>query len=477
MKRPFQKPTGRAVVPLLVLMLFASACGARFKDTQVAAKSGSSANGGLGGATTANTEAPAPAGDAGAAAAPAGGPAPTDAGAGAPAGGVPAAGGSATPAGGTPAAGGGAPAAPGAVDAGATTGVTATNIKIGYLLPLTGAAPVPSNFDKGANVYWNFVNKQGGINGRKVDIVIEDTQSSASVGKDKAKKLIENDKVFAIIVLDRLENQQAIGAYLDARKVPNVEIQTPANLPGSQTWTFGVTIDHAVQGKLVADYFAKVLKAKKIAIVYENTPALSPGRDAFKKEAAAVGATVAYEKAIDGQANDFSNEALGLSRSGATAAWLYMAPTPAAKLANTADAAGYHPTWFANSISWGFDLVFKVAPKALAGARAFSPWLPLTDPRTNTYQTAYRDQYGQAPDDLGLVGWGVGQIAAEGMRRAGKALGQNSFRVAMQALNFRPDLWAPLSFGPTTREGANVVAVLKEAGGRWALERDFTASF
>jgi branched-chain amino acid transport system substrate-binding protein len=474
MKRPFHK-TCRTAVPLLVLMLFASACGARFKDTQVASKRGSSANGGLGGATNTDTGAPAPTGDTGAAAAPDAA-APAGAPAGAPVGGGTATGGSTAPAGGTPAAGGG-PAAAGAVDAGATTGITATNIKIGYLLPLTGAAPVPSNFDKGANVYWNFVNKQGGINGRKVDIVIEDTQSSASVGKDKAKKLIENDKVFAVIVLDRLENQQAIGAYLDSRKVPNLEIQTPANLPGNQTWTFGVTIDHAVQGKLVADYFGKVLNAKKIAIVYENTPALSPGRDAFKKEAAAVGATVAYEKAIDGQANDFSNEALGLSRSGATATWLYMAPTPAAKLANTADAAGYHPTWFANSISWGFDLVFKVAPKALAGARAFSPWLPLTDPRTDTYQKAYRDQYGQAPDDLGLVGWGVGQIAAEGIRRAGKTLGQNSFRVAMQALNFRPDLWAPLSFGPTTREGANVVAVLKEAGGRWALERDFTASF
>ena len=75
---------------------------------------------------------------------------------------------------------------------------------------------------------------------------MEDTQSSASVGKDKAKKLVEEDKVFTIVVLDRLENQQAIGAYLDGRKVPNIEIQTPANLAKSQTWTFGVTIDHDV---------------------------------------------------------------------------------------------------------------------------------------------------------------------------------------------------------------------------------------
>jgi len=463
----------RAAVPLLVMMLLATACGARFKNTEVSAKKGAAANGGLGGnetssaatgAETATTAAPGPEAAAPGAAAP---------GAAAPGGGTAGGGGGPT-GGGTPGGGGAA----GGLDPGPTTGVTDTTIKIGYLLPLTGAAPVPSNFDKGANVYWNYVNqKQGGINGRKVQIVIEDTQSSASVGKDKAKKLIESDKVFMIIVLDRLENQQALGDYLDSRHVPNLEIQTPANLSASHIWTFGVTIDHAVQGKLIADYFFKVLKATKVAIVYENVPQLLPGRDAFTNETNALGGKVTYSKAIDGQANDFSNEALGLRQSGATATWLYMAPTPAAKLANTADAAGYHPTWFANSISWQFNLVFTVAPKALAGARAFSPWLPLSDPRTNTYQQAYRDQYGQAPDDLGLVGWGVGQIAAEGMRRAGKALGQNSFRAAMQALNFRPDLWAPLAFGPTTRQGANVVAVLREAGGRWALERDFTASF
>jgi branched-chain amino acid transport system substrate-binding protein len=336
---------------------------------------------------------------------------------------------------------------------------------------------VPSNFDKGANVYWNFINGKGGINGRKVQAVIKDTQSSAQVGKQQAQALIEQDKVFAIVVLDRLENQQAIGQYLDARKFPNVEIQTPANLDKGQTWTFGVTIDHAVQGGLIADYFVKVLKATKVAIVYENTPALAPGKDAFAKEITKLGGQVTYSQAIDGQENDFSQEALALSRSGATATWLYMAPTPAAKLANQADAAGYHPVWFANSISWNFDLIFKVGPKALAGARAFSPWLPLSDPRTNTYKQAYQSQTGETPDDLGIVGWGVGEIVGQGIQTAGKQIGQNNFRAAMQTMKFAPDIWAPLNFGAGVREGANVVAVLKESNGAWALDRDFTSSF
>jgi branched-chain amino acid transport system substrate-binding protein len=361
---------------------------------------------------------------------------------------------------------------------GPAPGVTDTQITIGYLLPITGAAPIPSQFDRGVNAYWSYINARDGIDGRKVKVIIEDTQSQAEVGKDKAKKLIEDDHVFAIVVLDRLENQQAIGEYLNSRHVPNIEIQTPADLSQDQVWSFGVTVDHAVQGSLVADYFVKVLRAKKVAIVSENTPTLDPGRNAFKKEIAKLGADVTYNKTVEGQANDFSNEALALSTSGATAVWLYMAPTTAATLANQADADGFHPTWFANSISWAFDLIFVVGPKSLEGARAFSPWLPLSDPRTNTYKQAYAKQNpGVKPDDLGLVGWGVGQIVAKGFENAGSKLGQNSFRAALQSLHFKPDVWAPIDFRGGKREGANLVAVLKQDGTRWTLEHDFTAGF
>jgi branched-chain amino acid transport system substrate-binding protein len=442
-------------------LLLTASCGARFPRTtttragQASDVSGESAS--AGDEVVAGTTDTTPAGDAAATGA----------------------GGGATAAGGaTKAAGAGASAgAPGSVDPGPAPGVTATNIKIGYLLPLSGAAPVPSNFDKGANVYWNYINSKGGIFGRKVTPVIKDTQSNGQVGKDQAKALIEVDKVFAIVVLDRLENQQQIGEYLDARHFPNVEIQTPANLDKGQTWTFGVTIDHALQGRLIADYFIHTLHATKAAVVYENTPALKPGVDAFKAEMSKLGGQVTYSSAINGNDNDFSQQARALATSGATACWMYMAPTPAAKLANQADLAGYHPTWFANSISWAFDLTFTVAPKALIGARAFSPWLPLSDPRTNTYQQAYRSQTGETPDDLGIVGWGVGEIVGKGLELAGKTLGQNGFRNAMQNMKYAPDIWAPLTFGPGVRVGANVVAVLKQEGNHWALDRDFSSSF
>jgi branched-chain amino acid transport system substrate-binding protein len=366
---------------------------------------------------------------------------------------------------------------------GSTQGVTATEIKIGYLLALSGAAPVPTSFDKGANVYWKYINDHGGINGRKVNLVIRDTKSDANTGRDEAKAMVETEKVFAVVVLDRLENQEAIGNYLDDRKMPNIEIQTPANLSRSKAWTFGVTIDHQVQGSLIADYFVKVLKAQKPCLVYENTPALAPGRDAFKGELTKLGSSAAYVNAVGGHDNDYSNTAQGIFNAKCDAVWLYMAPEPAAKIANQADPL-IHPVWFANSISWGFDLTFKAGATALRGARAFSPWLPLNDPRTAAYKQAYRTYYtspSDSPDDIGIVGWGVGEIVGEALTKAGKDLGQNAFRTAFQNLNYKPDIWAPLAFSGTIREGANVIAVLKampEASpDHWELDRDFTGAF
>src|SRR5712692_4182955 len=67
--------------------------------------------------------------------------------------------------------GGTAATEPAATGPGPAPGVTDTEIKIGYLLPITGAAPIPVHFERGVNVYWNDVNNKGGFGGRKVRVI------------------------------------------------------------------------------------------------------------------------------------------------------------------------------------------------------------------------------------------------------------------------------------------------------------------
>lgn len=374
---------------------------------------------------------------------------------------------------------------PSTVDPGKRPGVTATTIKLAYLIPKTGAAPVPPQVEQGIRAYWDYLRGKGGIAGRNVQVTVYDTTSNEQVAREVAQQAID-DGNFAVVALDRLGVQQAIGKFLDDRSFPNLQVQTPVNLPAAQKWTFGLTIDHDSQGTMIAQYFKRGLKAAKVAVVYETDNTLKPGVEAFKTEAKKLGLTVSYEAQIDGNGNDFSAQASQLRSSGATATWLYMAPIPASKLAGQADAIGYHPTWFANSISWNFNIVFGGgANRALRDARAFSPWPALNDPRTATYKKAYQALYADPPEDLGIPGWGIGQIIATALKTIGEDLGQNNFRAAMQALQIgstsvvdgTPMLWSPLAFGPGIRTGASQVVTFKESNLNWAVEADYRSGY
>ena len=380
--------------------------------------------------------------------------------------------------------GGGGGGGPGTVDPGRRTGISATTIKVAYLIPKTGAAPVPPQVDQGIQTYWRYVNDRGGVIGRNVQVTIYDTESDEGVARVKAQSAID-DGNFTVVALDRLGVQAAIGKYLDDRDVPNIMVQTPVGLSSGQQWTFGITIDHGVQGRLIAQYFRRALKYDTAAVVYELDSELKAGVATFRDEAGKIGLNVVYETQIDGQANDYSGVAAQLAEKKADAAWLYMAPIPAGKLASQADAIGYKPTWFANSVSWNFDIMFLAAGPPLQNARAFSPWPPLTDPRTATYRQAYDQYYDDPPLDLGIPGWGIGQILSTAFLRAGPTMGQNSFRHAMQTLQLSgpapvdksPLLWAPISFGAGMRTGATKVVTFAESGDRWTLERDYGSRY
>ena len=374
---------------------------------------------------------------------------------------------------------------PSSVDPGRKTGVTASTIKIAYLIPKTGAAPVPPQVEQGIRAYWDYLRTKGGIAGRNVQVSIYDTTSNEQVAREVAQRAID-DGNFAVLALDRLGVSAAIGKFLDDRQVPNLMVQTPVNLPSSQRWTFGLTIDHDEQGTMIAQYFKRGIKQQKVAVVYETDNTLKPGVDAFKTEARKLGLEVVYETQISGDSNDFSAQASQLRSSGATATWLYMAPIPAAKLASQADAIGYHPIWFANSISWNFNIVFGGgANRALRDARAFSPWPALNDPRTAAYKRAYQQLYADPPEDLGIPGWGIGQIIAAALVQVGPDLGQNNFRDVMQNLQLgatsvvdkTPMLWSPLSFGPGVRTGARQVVTDKEQNSSWAVEADYRSGY
>lgn len=361
---------------------------------------------------------------------------------------------------------------PPATDPGPSPGVADDTIRIGYLVPLTGAAPIPTSWDEGARLYWDHHQVQD----RDVELIIYDTESSTTTAVQQARRLVTQDQVFTILTLDRLEVQEAVARELEARNFPHLMIQSPTPPPTDWDSTFTISIDHTVQGRGIAQFMADELSdvGRKVAFAREQTNALRPGADAFVAEAEARGLDVVATESINPNSADYSGTILRLQSSGADIVWLYMAPTPAARIISQAGATGYRPTWFANSISWGFELMHSVTAGHMEGAYAFSPWVPLSNPRTATYKQAWNDcgSCDGAADDIGLVGWAAGEVLDAALE-ATPALGHDAFRRSMSGFRVSTGLWAPIDFTRGGSIGSTQVAVYRAQGGKWTTFGDF----
>ncbi|MFA5788228.1 MAG: ABC transporter substrate-binding protein [Actinomycetota bacterium] len=372
----------------------------------------------------------------------------------------------------------------GRIDPGPHPGVTDTQITLCVLMPETGASPLPTTWEKGVNLYWDYLKKKGGVHGRNVKLIIKDTKSDTAEALARARDCI-HEKAFSFYTMDRVEVVAALGKFLNDEGIPHMLAfgpATPAMDPGSaQVNTFVISIDHRIQGRLVADYFTTGdLSAKRPAIVRENVPDAVPFAEAFKARLREKGKDVVAEDAIDGQANDYSQTVFKLRQANAELVVTYVAPTPMIKLAQQAQAVGYHPIWFADAPSWNFDMVLALANAngALKGARAFSPWVALSSAAANTYKTTYRQMYpNETPDDIGLIGWGLGEVMHAALQAAGPNLGYKTFRAGFQSLKAVLETWGPVDFTPNRRVGSDVVIEFRESGDHWNQMGTFRRSF
>ena len=380
------------------------------------------------------------------------------------------------------------PAGPVAI--GSTTGVTSTSVLLGLFVPKTGAAPVPPTIDAQAQNYWDYVKAKGGIFGRNVTIKIYDT-GSTEAGARTAVQQAQTDGIFAAITLDRISVEGALVTALHKAGIPHLINQMPHDQTIPEDG-FYIGTDQVNNGRQIANYMAHKLKVKTVGFVGETDPTAYPARDAFVAEAKRLGLKVVHNEVVNGMDSQFLSEAQKLANDNAEAMWMYVAPNNAINISKEAQADGYHPTWVSSSIAWGFNLALTPAAGALDGAKSFSPWGGLNDPRYATYNKVNTEGKTTQDKDIGLPSWGYGQIVAAAMKAAGPALGRNSFRVAMQNLKTgatdvvtgSPMCWPPLDFTGGKRYGSGDRTIVMSVSGSgatgnslWATESDYASVY
>jgi branched-chain amino acid transport system substrate-binding protein len=152
-------------------------------------------------------------------------------------------------------------------------GVTDTEIKIGNIMPYSGPASAYGVIGKTEAGYFNKVNEEGGINGRKISFISYDDGYSPPKAVEQARKLVESDEVLFIFNSLGTPTNSAIQKYMNEKKVPQLFVATGAakwNDPKSFPWTMGWQPNYQSEGRIYGKYILQEKPDGKIGVLYQN---------------------------------------------------------------------------------------------------------------------------------------------------------------------------------------------------------------
>ena len=363
-------------------------------------------------------------------------------------------------------------------------GVTDTEIKIGNTMPYSGPASAYGIIGKAQSAYFQMINDQGGINGRKINYVTYDDAYSPPKTVEQTRKLVESDNVLLIFAPLGTPPNSAIHKYMNAQKVPHLFLATGAtkwNDPKNFPWTMGWQPSYQAEGRIYAKYLLEKKPDAKVAILYQND---DYGKDYLKGFMDGLAGkikpviTLSYEIAdptIDSQMSR-------LQASGADVFMNITTPKFAAMAIKKAAELNWKPMHFLNNVSASIGSVLK--PAGLENAQGVISTAYMKDPLDPQWKddpgvknwNAFIDKYmpGANKADGGLVtAYNDAQTMVQVLKQCGDNLTrENVMKQAASLKNIQQEMMLPGvlintsadDFGPVQQEQLEVFK-----GDRWEL--------
>jgi branched-chain amino acid transport system substrate-binding protein len=249
---------------------------------------------------------------------------------------------------------GGTVALAGETRSSADPGVTATSILLGTTSPLTGTASAYASVARGADAYFKYVNARGGVNGRSITNTIVDDAYNPAQTVQATRKLVEQDKVFAIFNALGTEHNDAIREYLNANKVPQLFSATGATKFGTEAakypYTIGFQPSYQAEGWVLGKYLARTKGTAKVAVLFQNDDYGKDLLNGLKRGIQRSNVKVVAAEPYEVTASDVQAQVAKLKSSGATVFAIFATP----KFAIQAYV-------FANRLAWRPKLVLNNA--------------------------------------------------------------------------------------------------------------------
>ena len=348
-------------------------------------------------------------------------------------------------------------------------GVTNSSIKLGVTLPMTGAAsPGYNKLPSAMKAYFDYVNANGGVNGRKITLVVKDDQYVPTLAVAKTNELILRDKVFALLAPLGTANVKAVASSVNPgrRGIPTLFVNTGysgfANKKAYPT-TFTLLPSYIVEAKIMAQYISETYPGKKIGLLYQDDDFGDDALAGFKQAGLTFTVKVPYASGSQGVAGVPATWIQKLSAANVDVVVLFGVSSATGAALGTAAVMKYAPKWVLGSVGGDATTIKALGVPAgvLYGATGAS-FVPATTDTTDEYIklfTTINAKYNNNAvfDNNVLVGMNTAFVTVQALTAAGKNLTRKGLISALEkkGAKFSSAGLVPLNFSATSHVGYN----------------------
>jgi branched-chain amino acid transport system substrate-binding protein len=345
----------------------------------------------------------------------------------------------------------------------AQSGVTETEIVLGcsnsFSGPLAFTGEQATKF--GVDLHFKVVNDGGGILGRKVRTIYYDDGYKPQEAVANTKKLVEQDRIFAVIAPQGTPPVVATMEYLEENKVPLLFPFQGSPVTRGRRWVFSGMTLYDRQARMMIDYLVGQRKLTTFGALYQDDEYGKAFLTAFEKDLARHSLKMMVAESVKRGVNDVSAQIAKLQAARPQVTFLVLTPPAGAQALKERQKIGWTDTIMVSSGPLTDERYLALAGDAAEGVEGLSLWPdPLTSdlPGVKAYREAMTRYFPKnEPNRYSLSGYVAAMLFTEGAKRAGKNLTREGLVTALEGLKgWDSGILPPLSIGvdhETQRQG------------------------
>jgi len=364
-------------------------------------------------------------------------------------------------------------------------GISDTEILLGAESILSGGlGAVYATIPQATEAYFKYINDtEGGVCGRKIVYRLEDNFDDPAKAVEAARKLVEQEKVFAMVGSLGDSPHPATWDYLNENEVPDILVSVGSHMfgadPEGHPWTIQMIPSYRVEATFFGQYISENLPGTKVAVLYPNNQqgldhleGVKEGLDPDKNE-------VVSEQSYEVSAVSITSQVTNMKNSGAEVVTTVASPGFTAQAIKQADRLGWHPQWFLSYIN-SDEMMFNFVspPDLLNGAISFqalklAAWTD--EPAVEEHYRIMKEYGGPTPTNFTIYAQTLAEVAVETLTRSCDNLTRQGLMDSLESIkDFHSDLFLDdvnVSFSDTDHTGLQsghmLRAVVENGKGRW----------